>query len=182
MAVQSRNRRDVPFLTMMMHIVMPISFCVLAAALGALLVQPNLGWYAGLNKPSFMPSNETFVVGWLIFYAVMAGALLWVWRSKGKSGADTEMQHKATLEQDRQLAFRWFGVQLALTVFWCFAFFQMRSPSFGMAVMFALLVAVLGTVVVFDRVSRGAALLLIPYFLWVCVATGLNAMILVING
>ena len=36
------------------------------------------------------------------------------------------------------------------------------------------LVAILGTIVAFWRVSRGAALLMVPYLLWVAFAAALN--------
>ena len=44
-----------------------------------------------------------------------------------------------------------------------------------------LLLAILITIVVFDRASRTASLLLVPYFLWVAFAAALNAETFLLN-
>jgi tryptophan-rich sensory protein len=44
-----------------------------------------------------------------------------------------------------------------------------------------LLVAILVTIVYFDRLSRAASLLLVPYLLWVAFATSLNFAIWLLN-
>ena len=44
-----------------------------------------------------------------------------------------------------------------------------------------LLLAILITIVVFDRASRTASLLLVPYFLWVAFAAALNAGTFLLN-
>jgi len=49
-------------------------------------------------------------------------------------------------------------------------------------VILALIVAIVITIVVFAKVSRPAALLLIPYVLWVAFATGLNFVLWVLNS
>jgi len=46
----------------------------------------------------------------------------------------------------------------------------------------ALIVAIVLTIVFFDRLSRPAALLLVPYVLWVGFAAGLNFIIWVLNS
>jgi tryptophan-rich sensory protein len=48
-------------------------------------------------------------------------------------------------------------------------------------VILALLVAIVITIVFFDRLSRPAALLLLPYVLWVAFATSLNFAIWFLN-
>jgi len=49
-------------------------------------------------------------------------------------------------------------------------------------VIMALIVAIVLTIVFFDRLSRPAALLLVPYVLWVGFAAGLNFIIWVLNS
>jgi translocator protein len=56
-----------------------------------------------------------------------------------------------------------------------------HSPALGLGVIMALLVAIAITIVYFDRLSRLAAILLLPLLLWVCFATGLNSAILLLN-
>jgi tryptophan-rich sensory protein len=74
-----------------------------------------------------------------------------------------------------------FGVQLALNVLWSIVFFGMQSPLFGFAVIVVLWVAVLATMVLFYGISKGAGLLLLPYFLWGSFASVLNLSILILN-
>lgn len=64
--------------------------------------------------------------------------------------------------------------QLALNAAWSGAFFGLRSPAFGLAVIVPLLVAVAATTVLFARIDRRAAALVVPYLLWTAFATALN--------
>ena len=75
----------------------------------------------------------------------------------------------------------WFFIQLVVGVLWSVAFFGLHSPALGLGVILAFLIAIVVTIVVFDRTSRLAALLLIPLALWVCFATGLNFAIWFLN-
>jgi tryptophan-rich sensory protein len=135
--------------------------CVAAWALGGLLTRPNLDWYATLNQPGFAPPNHVFPIVWSVLYTLMALAAWLAWRTPGK-------------EEDRRTALIWFFIQLFVGVLWSYAFFWMHSPAFGFAVILTFLVAIAITIVFFDRLSRVAALLLIPLLLWVCFAAALN--------
>lgn len=146
-----------------------LAVCFAASLLGSALTQPNLDWYASLTKPSFTPPNSVFPIVWTILFAMMAVSVWLVWRG----GAD---------EGDKRTALIWFGIQLVLNVLWSFAFFFMHSPPFGFGVILALLVAIVVTIVFFARVSRAAALLLVPYVLWVGFATGLNFALWALNS
>jgi tryptophan-rich sensory protein len=66
-------------------------------------------------------------------------------------------------------------------VIWSYAFFWLHSPGLALIVILALLVAIVITIVFFDRLSRPAALLLLPYVLWVAFATSLNFTIWFLN-
>jgi tryptophan-rich sensory protein len=143
--------------------------CIIALVLGGALTRPNLDWYATLQKPGFAPPNGVFPIVWPILYAMMALSAWIAWRSPGK-------------DSDRKLAFIWFFIQLAVGVLWSVAFFTLHSPGLGLAVIMAFLIAIVITIVWFDRLSRVAALLLIPLALWVCFATGLNFAIWFLNS
>jgi len=143
--------------------------CAAALLIGGVLTRPNLDWYATLAKPSFAPPNSIFPVVWPILYALMATSAWLAWRAPGK-------------EEDRKLAMIWFFIQLAVGVLWSVAFFWLHSPALGLAVIMAFLIVIVITIVLFDRVSRSASLLLIPLALWVCFATGLNFAIWFLNS
>jgi tryptophan-rich sensory protein len=142
--------------------------CVAALLIGGALTRPNLDWYATLAKPGFTPPNGAFPVVWPILYALMAISAWLAWRVPDK-------------QVDKQIAFGWFFIQLALGVLWSAAFFWVHSPALGLGVIMAFLTAIAITIVYFDRLSRVAAILLLPLLLWVCFATGLNTAILLLN-
>ena len=100
---------------------------------------------------------------------MMAVSAWLVWRSPGK-------------DEDKKLALIWFGIQLVIGVLWSFAFFWLQAPAYGFGVIMALIVSIVITIVLFDRLSRPASLLLLPYVLWVCFAAGLNFTIWVLNS
>jgi translocator protein len=61
------------------------------------------------------------------------------------------------------------------------AFFTLQSPALGLGVVMLYLLAIVIAIVLFDRLSRTAALLLLPLLLWVSFATGLNFAIWFLN-
>jgi benzodiazapine receptor len=143
--------------------------CFLALLAGKALTTPNLDWYETLTKPGFAPPNAVFLLVWSVLYLAMSASAWLVWRAGSAEG-------------DRKLALIWFGIQLLIGVAWSFAFFWLHSPLFGLAVIMALLIAIIITIVLFDRSSRIASLLLMPYLLWVCFAAGLNFAIWYLNS
>jgi tryptophan-rich sensory protein len=66
-------------------------------------------------------------------------------------------------------------------VLWSFAFFYLRSPLAGMATIFLLWGSILATIRKFRKISRGAAVLLVPYLIWVSIAGYLNYSIWKLN-
>jgi len=143
--------------------------CLAALVIGGALTRPNLDWYATLQKPGFTPPNGAFPIAWTLLYGLSAVAAWFVWLTPGK-------------EENHRLAMIWFFTQLVIGVLWSFAFFWLHRPALGLAVVMAFLFAITITIVVFDRTSRLAALLLMPLLLWVCFAAGLNFAILFLNS
>jgi benzodiazapine receptor len=74
-----------------------------------------------------------------------------------------------------------FLVQLVLNALWSFAFFGAESPGAGLAVIVALWGAIVASIALFAPLSRAAAVLLVPYILWVSFAAILNASIYLLN-
>lgn len=140
-----------------------------AARIGSVLTTPNLDWYATLEKPFFTPPNWAFPVAWTVLFTLMAISLFWVWRR-----LDFRFRPHPALVA--------FAVQLVLNVGWSWGFFHNRAPLLGLVVIVLLLVAIVWTLREFGRVSGGAALLLVPYLLWVGYAAVLNASIHWLNS
>ena len=137
---------------------------------GALFTTPDsLGnWYANLNKPSFNPPNWIFGPVWTTLYIMMGISAYLVWRK----GLDSK---------PIRIVLVCFIVQLILNAIWTPLFFGLHSPLLGLIDIILLLNAIIVTVYAFSKISRPAALLLIPYLAWVSFATVLNASIYLLN-
>lgn len=119
-------------------------------------------WYPSLNKPSFNPPNSVFGPVWTTLYAMMGVSLYLLDR-------DTEEDPQAA-----RIAKRFFALQLGLNVLWSVLFFGRRSPFYALIEIAFLWVAILMTILTAWKVSRTAALLLVPYLCWVSFASLLN--------
>jgi translocator protein len=125
-----------------------------AAAVGAVASVDAGVFYAQLSKPAWAPPGWLFGPVWSVLYALMGIAAWLVWRSSAP----------------RQLALGLFGAQLVVNALWSWLFFAWRLGALAMVDVAVLLAVILATVVTFWRVSRPAALLLLPYLLWVAFA------------
>ena len=75
-----------------------------------------------------------------------------------------------------------FTIQLVLNVCWSIIFFGLKNPLIAFIEIIILWIAILLTILVSLRVSRTAAILLIPYILWVSFAAVLNFFIWNLNS
>lgn len=146
-----------------------VAVCQLAGLLGSLFTRPAIpGWYAQLQKPSFAPPNWLFGPMWISLYLLMGIAAYMVWQ-KGLAASGV------------RLALGLFILQLLLNAAWSPVFFGLRSPLAGAAVIVLLWLAIAATIFAFAKVSQPAAWLLVPYILWVTLASALNISIYFLN-
>lgn len=117
-------------------------------------------WFQSLVKPAIFPPPIWFGIVWSILYVLMGVALAMVCAAWGARG--------------RTAAISAFAVQLAVNLSWSPVFFAMHQIKAGLVVIAVLDVLVVITVVLFWRVRRVAALLLLPYLAWIAFATLLN--------
>jgi translocator protein len=141
--------------------------CELAGVVGSVFTFPQITtWYASLAKPEFSPPNWVFGPVWTTLYLLMGLAAYMVWKKGGKGA---------------QEGLALFIGQLVLNTLWSLAFFGMRSPLYGLIVIAALWLAIAGTIWKFNEVSKTAALMMVPYILWVSFAAVLNYSIWALN-
>ena len=74
-----------------------------------------------------------------------------------------------------------FGTQLFLNAIWSIIFFGLQNPGWALVDIILLWLAIVWTMVVFYKISRPAAYLLVPYLLWVSFASYLNYSIWMLN-
>jgi benzodiazapine receptor len=147
-----------------------IIVCLAVGFLGSLATRPAIPeWYAGLVKPAFNPPNWVFGPVWTVLYLLMGIALFLVWRL----GLDTRGVKTAVVL---------FLVQLALNALWSWVFFGWHQLGWSFAVIVALWVFILLTMLRFFPLLKAAAWLLVPYLVWVSFASVLNFSIWRLNG
>lgn len=129
-----------------------------AAAVGALASVDAASFYAQLSKPSWAPPAWVFGPVWSGLYALMGVAAWLVWRSPGS----------------RAVALGLFGAQLAANALWSWLFFAWHWGALAAVEVLVLLVLIVATMAAFWLSSRLAALLLLPYLLWVGFASALT--------
>ena len=143
-------------------LVTSIIICQLAGFIGSFFTTPAIPtWYATLNKPSFTPPNWLFAPVWTTLFVLMGISAFLVWR-------------KGLNNRQVKIALGIFGVQLILNILWSAMFFGLRSPIAGLIEIVILWIAILLTILIFLKISMTAALLFIPYILWVSFAAVLN--------
>lgn len=138
-----------------------VPLCLLVGWASGLVTETSVAtWYPTLAKPRWTPPNLAFPIAWTILYILMGVAAALAWSAAGPGRRARPMTA--------------FFVQLALNVLWTLLFFGLRNPLLGLIDILLLLAAIAATMLAFRRVSRPAALLLLPYLLWVAYATTLN--------
>jgi translocator protein len=124
-------------------------------------------WYAALRKPSWTPPNWAFPVVWSVLYCAIAVSGWLVWEAAGPAAWG---------------ALAVYGVSLVFNAAWSALFFGLRRMDFAMADVVALWLSIVTVIALFLPFNTTAALLLVPYLLWVTIAATLNLRLLQLNG
>jgi len=140
-----------------------VAIAELAGIVGSFFTVSSIPtWYAALNKPGLNPPSWVFAPVWTMLFLFMGIAVYLVWvRPDIKT-------------RQRRIALSVFGVQLVLNTLWSILFFGLRNPFVAFIEIIILWLAILATIVLFHKISRPAAWLLVPYILWVSFASYLN--------
>ncbi len=145
-----------------------LALCLAVSGLGAIATATSVGsWYQALEKPSFNPPDWVFGPVWTLLFILMAIAGWRIWRAARSTA--------------RTIALVMFAVQLGLNLAWSILFFGLQSIAGALVDIVLLLAAIVTTTIVFWRIERFTAALLVPYAIWVCYAFLLNAAIWLLN-
>ena len=151
--------------------VLPVAVAAIAAlgvaALGGTIT--DLGpWYEGLRKPAWTPPRLAFPIVWTAIFALAAAAGVAAWRAAPNArAADTVVGL--------------FALNGFLNILWSLLFFRVQRPDWAMAELVLLELSIIALIVYCGRFSRLAALLLVPYAIWVAVAGALNWQVIQLN-
>lgn len=136
---------------------------VVAAAFTGSQFEPG-AWYEALGKPTWTPPRWLFAPVWTLLYIAIAVAGWLTWRQ--------------TLRPATPSLLLW-SAQLLLNASWSWVFFGLQEPTLALANIVLLLTAIVTFIVATE--SRVAAILFVPYAVWVGFATALNLEIVRLN-
>ncbi|NQU84089.1 MAG: tryptophan-rich sensory protein [Parcubacteria group bacterium] len=152
-----------------LHLIISLIVPQLVGLSGVLFTNPAITtWYASLVRPSFSPPNWIFGPAWTILYLLMGVSVYLVWKKAKKSKA----AKRAT----------WlFWIHLVFNAAWTPIFFGLRNPGWALVNIIILWFLIVFLIVKFWKIHKWAAILLIPYLLWVSFATVLNYSLWMLN-
>lgn len=124
-------------------------------------------WYAALNKPAYNPPDWVFPVAWSLLYVILGIALAMILNARG-----------ARLRTPALIVF--FG-QLVLNLAWSPLFFGLHQVVVALVLVGLMFGVTLLMTILFSQVRGLAAVLLVPYLVWLLFAAYLNYEILALN-
>ena len=137
---------------------------LLAEAVGGLsgwLTRNAVSLYSqSIVQPPLSPPGWVFPVVWTILFALMGIGAAAIWLSPPS--------------QARNLGLNLFITQLVVNFFWSPLFFNAQAYGLAFFWLLLLLALVLGMILVFRKANPKAAVLQIPYLLWLIFAAYLN--------
>lgn len=150
----------------------PIAIASLAAFGVAMLggTITDLGpWYESLIKPDITPPRPVFPIAWTTIFALTAIAGVSAWRAAPNSRVS-----------DTVIGL--FALNGFLNILWSLLFFRMQRPDWAFYELVVLWLSIAALIVYCGRFSRTAALLLVPYLVWVSAAGVLNWEVVRLNA
>lgn len=138
-------------------------------ALSGLLSRPGMeGFQETVAQPPLSPPAILFPIVWTVLYTLMGISAARIWLTE-----PSEL---------RSRSINLFIAQLVVNFFWSLIFFDARS--FPLAFLWLLLLwgLVAWMIITFRKIDSRAALLQVPYLLWVTFAAYLSAGVWVLNA
>ena len=140
----------------------------LAGVLSSLFAGNIGAVYQTLEKPPLSPPDWVFTVVWIILYALMGISAFLVYHS----GAEP-VRVKSAL--------RIYLLQLVVNFSWSIVFFRFQAFWAAAVVLAILLILVITMLIKFAKIRPAAALISVPYLIWILFAAYLNVATAVLN-
>ncbi len=148
----------------------PLIICLLiplaVGGLSALLTMQSMEIYGNLNQPPLSPPGFLFPIVWAVLFILMGISSYLIYVSDN---------------QNKKRALTIYAIQLFFNFVWSLIFFNMQAYLFAFIWLVILWLFIIAMIVSFWKISKPAALLQIPYLLWVTFAGYLNLGIFLLN-
>lgn len=139
-----------------------------ALGLGSLFTNTGVSsdWYANLNKAPWTPPGWVFGAAWTTIMICFAVYMSYAWDNV----------------TNRNLLVGLFSLQWVLNILWNPVFFKLHAVLMGLIVITSLTILVGYFLFNYWSLLKNKSLLVLPYFLWLLIATSLNAYIFLNNN
>lgn len=122
-------------------------------------------WYRELNKAPWTPPGWMFGAAWTLIMICFAVYMAWLWKAAGNTGKIAAL----------------FILQWVLNVLWNPVFFHFHMVAVGLVIITGLTVLTGYFFFNYLELGWGWSLLVLPYVVWLIIATSLNGFILLHN-
>lgn len=122
-------------------------------------------WYSNLNKAPWTPPGWAFGLVWTIIMICLAIYMAYLW---------PELENK-------KLFIGLFSLQWVLNILWNPVFFYYQNSSLGLIIISILTILVIFILVFYYPILSFKSALILPYAIWLIIATSLNAYIYINN-
>jgi translocator protein len=124
-------------------------------------------WFAELVKPAAQPPGWVFGFAWTILYLMIGLAFAMILHARGA--------------RQRGLAIGLFLGQFILNLAWSPIFFGQHQVTTALYLIVGIFLVALATTLIFGRIRKAAAWLMVPYLAWLSFASILNYQIHILN-
>jgi translocator protein len=138
-----------------------------ALALGSIFTGKGVPseWYQSLTKAPWTPPGWVFGAVWTTIMILFSFYMAYLWKN----------------EDLRKYLILLFSLQFLLNVLWNPVFFYFHSVFLGLIIIACLTILIAYIMFYYFPFLRVKSLLILPYLLWLLIATSLNAFILLKN-
>ena len=161
--------------TLIVCILIPLAVGTVAG----FLTRGGMESFASLNKPPLSPPAWVFPVAWTILYTLMGISSYFIYVSETQNHNHSNKNTKENNGKSQALST--YGYQLIVNFLWPAFFFNFQWYFFAFLWLVLLWVLVAKMILEFGEISKTAALLNIPYLLWLSFAGYLNLGVWLLN-
>ncbi len=147
------------------NFVFSIAVPLIVGATAAILTRDGMETFESLEKPPLSPPGWLFPVVWTVLYILIGISRYLV----------------SVSEKESSIAETVYYVGLAFNFLWPIIFFGFENYIFAFVWLILLWIVTIVNIILFHRISRTAAYLMIPYLLWITFAGYLNLGVSILN-